>query len=319
MKKRSCKRCGTALSEEARFCTTCGLTADNAGTASVSALETRRLSDETENLESAGGTPSPYETEEMPQSKIAEGIAAKEAPPQPAERMEREQAAKQVVAEPSTAGVAASASHPQTRQAKQASGGRKGLLLAAALGVVALAAGAFFFVNSRGSSETQATNQPAAQTPAQPAAQPSVSASDQSQPETEPQTSPTPGELKSLAASGADAGSKSPHTRGETKSAQAASQEKNAADGTGAAAHNLNQGIAHLGAGRYQDALQEFEYVKTLDPGNKNVYYLIGQTYHKMGQLERALEAYRQCTSGDYASIAQNHVRTLEKKLGKTY
>lgn len=99
----------------------------------------------------------------------------------------------------------------------------------------------------------------------------------------------------------------------------AASQEKKDADGTGAATHNLNQGIAYLGAGRYQDALREFEYVKTLDPGNKNVYYLIGQAYHKMNQLERALEAYRQCTSGDYTSVAQRHVRTLEKKLGKTY
>jgi len=74
-----------------------------------------------------------------------------------------------------------------------------------------------------------------------------------------------------------------------------------------------------MSAGHYQEALREFGYVKSLDPGNKSVYYLIGQTYNKMGQPERALEAYRQCTSGVYASVAQNNVKLLEKKLGKTY
>ena len=65
------------------------------------------------------------------------------------------------------------------------------------------------------------------------------------------------------------------------------------------------------------DALQEFEYVKKLDPGNKDVYYLIGFTYNNMNQPERAIEAYRQCTSGQYASVSQSAVKILEKKIGK--
>jgi tetratricopeptide (TPR) repeat protein len=74
-----------------------------------------------------------------------------------------------------------------------------------------------------------------------------------------------------------------------------------------------------MNTGRYQDALREFEYVKKLDPGNKSVYYLIGQTYHKMGQLEQALDAYRRCTSGKYTSVALKNAQALEKRLGKTY
>jgi len=68
---------------------------------------------------------------------------------------------------------------------------------------------------------------------------------------------------------------------------------------------------------RYQEALREFEYVKKLDPGNKDVYYLIGFTYYKMNQLEQAIEAYRQCTSGKYASVSQSAVKNLGKKVGK--
>jgi tetratricopeptide (TPR) repeat protein len=70
-------------------------------------------------------------------------------------------------------------------------------------------------------------------------------------------------------------------------------------------------------SGRSQEALQEFESMKKLDPGNKDVYYLIGRTYQQMNQLERALEAYRQCTSGVYASVSQSAVKLLEKKIGK--
>ena len=72
-----------------------------------------------------------------------------------------------------------------------------------------------------------------------------------------------------------------------------------------------------MNSGRHQEALQEFENAKKLDPGNKDVYYMLGLNYQKMNQLERALESYRQCTSGDYASTSQGHVKILEKKVGK--
>jgi hypothetical protein len=50
---------------------------------------------------------------------------------------------------------------------------------------------------------------------------------------------------------------------------------------------------------------------------NKDVYYLIGPNYRKMNQLGQALEAYRQFTSGVYASVSQSAVKNLEKKVGK--
>ncbi|HMB27026.1 MAG TPA: tetratricopeptide repeat protein, partial [Blastocatellia bacterium] len=68
---------------------------------------------------------------------------------------------------------------------------------------------------------------------------------------------------------------------------------------------------------RYQEALAEFERVKKIDPGNKDVYYVIGLTYFKMNQLEQAIEAYRQCTSGVYATQSQTNLKNLEKKVGK--
>lgn len=72
-----------------------------------------------------------------------------------------------------------------------------------------------------------------------------------------------------------------------------------------------------MNSGRYQEALQEYEYVRKLDPGNKDVYYLIGSTYQRLNQLQQALDAYRQCTSGTYVGVAQSAVKNLEKKVGK--
>ena len=90
-------------------------------------------------------------------------------------------------------------------------------------------------------------------------------------------------------------------------------QEKQAAGGTSAAEHKARESITWNSAATRR-ALQEFEYVKKLDPGNKDVYYLIGLTYKKMNQLERALEAYRQCTSGQLRFRVSERREMLEKK-----
>jgi tetratricopeptide (TPR) repeat protein len=83
------------------------------------------------------------------------------------------------------------------------------------------------------------------------------------------------------------------------------------------AAEHKRQGIDHMNGGRYPEALREYEYVRKLDPGNKDVYYLMGSTYQRMNQLEQAIQAYRQCTSGDYVAVSQSAVKNLEKKIGK--
>jgi tetratricopeptide (TPR) repeat protein len=206
------------------------------------------------------------------------------------------------------------------------------LATAAALGVVAMAAASFFFINSRRPPEAQAGTQPVdkaapaastrpvAQQPNQQANQQpdqQSGANNQTQPQTMPQSGPAIGEVKSPAGHNSQAVSNQ-QRQAAAKPAPATSQEKQPADGTVSAENKLNQGITYMNAGRYQEALGEFESVKKLDPGNKNVYYLIGQTYQRMSLLEHALEAYRQCTSGNYASVAQNAVKRLEKQVGKT-
>ena len=65
-------------------------------------------------------------------------------------------------------------------------------------------------------------------------------------------------------------------------------------------------------------ALAEYQQALRLDPANRDVYYLMGLSYQQLGHSEQALDAYRQCTSGKYASVAAQHVKRLEKELKKT-
>src|SRR5262249_26032463 len=143
--------------------------------------------------------------------------------------------------------------------------------------------------------------------------QPGAGANAQAQPQTQPQ--PT-GEVKSSAINNSQAASNQ-QLQAVAKPTQATSQEKQPSGGTISAENNLKQGITYMNAGQYQEALREFESVKKLEPGNKDVYYPIGLTYQKMNQLGQALEAYRQCTSGVYASVSERAVKNLEKKVGK--
>ena len=78
------------------------------------------------------------------------------------------------------------------------------------------------------------------------------------------------------------------------------------------AADHWRTGVEFLNAGRAGEALREFEQARRLAPGNPDLFYLIGNAYQQMGRREEALAAYRQCTSGVYATVAQNHVRRLE-------
>ena len=327
----TCKQCGKPLSKGARFCTSCGATTPTTKTDDLNAFETRPLAREdaeiktsrhsaaTEELPPDQKTsrvlsqrgPSSYETEEVPRITVVARIEDIETMA-PAESAEQ-----QVQIEPPVQIVPPAAIQP--------SSGRKGLALVFVLGVIVLGAGAyFFFFNSNKTPETEVGNQspdvakPAASTQptVEPTPQPSVVAVAATSNQTQPDS--TPAKDKSTSTRNVEADAKSSKQGAAKPTATIQPQDKNTTDGTGAALFNRNQGVALFNAGRYQDALREFEYVKKLDPGNKSVYYLIGQTYHKMGQLEKALEAYRQCTSGDYASVALNNAKALEKRLGKS-
>jgi len=251
---------------------------------------------------SAQTSPSDYNTEEMPQTRTTARVEEKST----IAFADRNDSRPQI----------------QSAPASQPSSGRWGFLLAAALGVIALGAGSFFFINSRRSSELQAANLPGDEAKplasAQPSARPSVEPSAVAKTQSQPQSEPTIDQARSPATQKGGTESQTPRVQSESKPTPASPQENKSADGNGAAVHNFNQGIAFMNSGRYQEALREFEYVKKLDPGNKSVYYLIGQTFHKMGQLDQALGAYRQCTAGPYASVAQSNVRNLERRTGKT-
>ena len=317
MTKKFCRQCGAALTKaRAKFCTTCGATVDGAETDDVTSQETAGLPGEptvqtvaaTEVLP-ASKPPSNYNTEEMPQVGItgrAEGKATAVVVDAPITQSQAK------LAEPA----------PATRP----SNGRKKLAMAAALGVVALAAGSFFVINSRRPPEAQVGSQTAAQ--AEPARstqpvdqqsnqqlgqQPGAGANAQAQPQTQPQPI---GEAKSSAIHNAESASNQ-QRQATAKPTPTPSQDKQTAGGTGSPENILKQGIAYYYAGQYQEALRELESVKKLDPDNKDVYYVFGLTYQKMNQLQQALEAYRQCTSGVYASVSQRAVKNLEKKVGK--
>jgi tetratricopeptide (TPR) repeat protein len=197
---------------------------------------------------------------------------------------------------------------------------------------VALVAAAFLIVNSRRGSEAQAGTQPvdkvepstspqpiapqANQQASQQLSPPSdVGANNQAQSQTRPQPGSPIGEVKSPAVRN-DVSASNPQRQEAAKPTPAPTQDKQAAVVTTATEHRT-KGIAYMESGRSQEALQEFESMKKLDPGNKDVYYLLGRTYQQMNQLERALEAYRQCTSGPYVSPSQSAVKNLEKKIGK--
>jgi hypothetical protein len=318
MAKRNCKRCGTALTEGAKFCTSCGASAPPPETSTAFAPETRPLPREQAdpNIQQVPGRPSGRQ--EIRQTAIV-------LPGYDTEELSRPETAPPVEKRAATTETQAPVTSPQvqTTKAQRRSGRGRGVALFAALGVIVLAVGAYFLMRPRESSQSQSPDQlsdaakPAAssQPTAQPTAPLTVAVAKEPTP---PQPASILSEVKPTSKQAGDTESKSQPPREETKSVSQEAPAQKAADGTGAALHNLNQGIEYMSGGKYQEALQEFEYVRKLDPDNKSVYYLIGQTYHKMNQLERALDAYRQCTAGVYASVAQSNVKMLEKKLGKT-
>lgn len=80
------------------------------------------------------------------------------------------------------------------------------------------------------------------------------------------------------------------------------------------ARQHIDRGNAYLNAGRAQAALLHYQEAQRLEPGNPDVYYLLGLAYERLGDIEAALKAFEQCTSGPYAGVAQSHFKRLQKK-----
>lgn len=119
------------------------------------------------------------------------------------------------------------------------------------------------------------------------------------------------------AASAAESSEKEDKQGAEANRKTAVKEKTADAQPAASATELLQRGLDAQNSGRYQEALSEFQKALQKDPANVSIHYLIGSAHHRLGQLEQALASYRQCTSGAYASVAAEHVKTLEKKLSK--
>ena len=75
------------------------------------------------------------------------------------------------------------------------------------------------------------------------------------------------------------------------------------------------QGLDSLRARQYNEAIKQFRAALRLQPSNADFHYLIAVSYERQGLLKEALAAYKRCQSGTYASLAEQHVKRLSKKL----
>jgi Tetratricopeptide repeat/zinc-ribbon domain len=310
----NCTRCGRELAKSARFCRKCGapVVDPDAATENLTLLrETDRIQPKNPTREKPRRTkwiPKDEPDDVTPAASEAADDLSPDADALPA-------AAPSIVLAPAVSSVRR----------------RNWLALAIPGLLVVVAAGSFFLFNFNPSSaEPSADNRPPANAPsaspaAAPAAAPSKKAPDQPVAVAEKPTpaavkpTPAPAVLASVQERPAPvANSPAPAPPAYANSvAPTPTPAATPASRVVTAADYYNQGVAHLNAGRYSDALQEFDKVRRLAPGNADVYYLIGQCHHRLGQLEKALAAYRLCTLGVYASVAQSHVKNLEQTLGK--
>lgn len=77
------------------------------------------------------------------------------------------------------------------------------------------------------------------------------------------------------------------------------------------------RGVKSLGAKQYDQAIADFRAALSLQSSNGDLRYLMGMAYEGKGLLPEALNEYRKCLSGTYASLARQHVKRLAKKLEK--
>lgn len=275
---RYCKQCGAPLTETARFCRRCGT-----ATGMLTPAATPQSQAPTVTFDRTEPIP---EVGSAPTTPLSPGETRADASPSsfnltappPPTELMTRQLPEAIPAHPS---------QPQALPTKS----RWALVLSVALGL-AVVAGVSFYLGSRWSASPPLTR---------PAASPSSPARAADELALDKTTNAT---------------ATSPTAKQTTKRKAEASQPAHKTP-VGAEQY-LRRGTEYLNAKRYEEALKEYAQVRRLEPANKDVYYLIGQAHHHLGQLELALQAYQQCTSGPYAALAQQHVKRLEKKLTRS-
>jgi hypothetical protein len=79
----------------------------------------------------------------------------------------------------------------------------------------------------------------------------------------------------------------------------------------------IQSGIAALNTKDYATAVTLFQKAQQLQPGNADIGYLLGMSLEGTGDLAAAQTAFESCTTGPYAQIARNHIKTIAQKLKK--
>ena len=59
------------------------------------------------------------------------------------------------------------------------------------------------------------------------------------------------------------------------------------------AAFYVNLGFSHYKLGKYQDAVEQYEKVLSLDKNYQNIHALLGSAFFQMGNADKAIAAYK--------------------------
>jgi hypothetical protein len=203
--------------------------------------------------------------------------------------------------EPMTAimGEPARTAPPQS-PARSKSGSRPLVLVGGVVLLLAVVAGAFHF-GARWTSRNQPTGTDAIPThEAVPGSQPQPSVA-------------TPVEPQANASKASPSRGVTPPKAPKPETPNAPTVEPQEA--TRSAQDILKDGLHHFESGQYSEALAAYEQVQRLDRANRDVHYLAGLAHEKLGDLDAALKAFEQCTSGPYANVSKQHVKSLKKRL----
>ncbi|MGH9801843.1 MAG: tetratricopeptide repeat protein [Blastocatellia bacterium] len=287
----NCNSCGSELSQQVKFCPRCGAIVSQVSapdtvienTEPLFAAETEIVQQRTEAL-----TP---DTEELPAETAATG---KIPPPATAAlNPQKEVATKQ-----------AAASQPKPGSPMK---------LAAFAAFFLLAAVAAVSIYYAGQSPSGSTPDPS----------PTPVAALEPTPIETPQPVSTPTPVETPTPTPDEITEKAPEKVGEiTESKPKSTSDKPGAISTGKGAPKPTPSAAEhkakgMNAASPAQALVEYKQALRLDPTDKDVYYLMGLAYEKLGQLREALESHRKCTSINYQLISAQHVKRLEKELKK--
>lgn len=276
-----CESCGNELSKQVKFCTRCGVAVPQAQSYETNVYATEPLSADEETAAVQNTEALVPDMEEFPPSSVSTGKVS-------------HPTAGRLKTPMTVSGVSTS---PIRSKSSKTPATIIALLLIAVVAAVGI-----YFATGNPSTTTEAVASPTPISVPTPGETP------------QPISSATPG----VQVSPQETAGKAVDTTAEkTKTPAGLSANptgNNDASGLLTAADHIKLGVNAVNPSA---ALAEYQQALKLDPANTDVHYLMGLAYQQLGQLDQALDAYRQCASGKYASVAAQHVKKLEKDLKK--